>query len=223
MLSAKASQRNRSSVSRDGKPTLQLVDFSTKCYVCDMKSQIFTDAHTAYSFTDEPVSDAQLEEIYELMKFAPTPMNSQSLRITFIRTEEGKARLLPHLAEFNRHKSQSAAAVAVLAFDTDFHERLIEHFPHNPGAKDNFSDPIARAQSAQEIATLQAGYFILAVRAVGLDAGPMAGFSKEGVDGEFFAGTTMKSLYIVNIGHVAPDGNFPRNPRLSAQDALTWY
>lgn len=188
-----------------------------------MKSELFIDAHTAYSFTSEPVSDAQLEEIYELVKYAPTPMNSQALRVAFIRTDAGKARLLPHLAPPNRPKSDSAASVAILAYDTDFHERLPEHFPQNPTAKDGFADPVAREASAKDIATLQAGYFILAVRAVGLDAGPMAGFSKEGIDAEFFADSTWKSLFVVNIGHVAPGGNFPRNPRLSAKDALTWF
>jgi len=183
---------------------------------------IFTDAHTAFSFTDQQVSDDQLAEIYELMKFAPTPMNSQALRIVFVRTAEGKERLLPHLAEFNRAKSQSAPVVAVLAYDTDFHEQLPQVFPNNPRAKNNFQDPARRALAAREIGILQAGYFILAVRAVGLDAGPMAGLDSAGLDAEFFEGTSLKSLYVVNIGHVAADGNFPRNPRLSLETAVLW-
>lgn len=188
----------------------------------DLAARIFTDAHTAYSFTQEPVTDAQLEEIYELVKFAPTPMNSQALRILFIRTLEGKERLLPHLAEANRPKSDSAPVVAVLAYDTNFHEYLPTHFPQAPGAKDGHADPEKRAAAAKEIATLQAGYFILAVRSVGLDAGPMAGFSREGIDGEFLVDTSWKSLYVVNIGHAAPEGTFPRNPRLAAEDAINW-
>lgn len=187
-----------------------------------MREQLFTDAHTAYSFTEEPVSDAQLEEIYELVKYAPTPMNSQSLRVVFIRTDEGKNRLIPQLAEGNRSKSASAPVVAVLAYDTNFHEYLPVHFPHNPAAKDAHADPIKRAAAAKEIATLQAGYFILAVRSVGLDAGPMAGFNREGVDNEFLAGTSWKSLYVVNIGHAATNGTNPRNPRLEAKEALNW-
>lgn len=183
---------------------------------------LFTNAHTAYSFTSEPVGDAQLEEIYELMKFAPTPTNSQSLRILFVRTPEGKKRLLPHLNESNQPKSDSAPVVAVLAFDTEFHERLPEHFPHAPSAKDSYTDPVKRAAAAKQIATLQAGYFILAVRSVGLDAGPMAGFSTMGMDSEFFAGTSWNSLYVVNIGHAAPEGIKPRNPRLAKEDALIW-
>lgn len=183
---------------------------------------LFTNAHTAYAFTSEQVSDQQLEEIYELMKFAPTPMNSQALRILFVRTPEGKTRLLPHLAEANRPKSESAPVVAVLAYDTNFHERLPEHWPPNPTAKDSYADAEKRAAAAKQIATIQAGYFILAVRAVGLDAGPMAGFTTEGMDAEFFADTSWKSLYCVNIGHAAPEGIKPRNPRLAHEHALNW-
>ena len=187
-----------------------------------MKEQLFTDAHTAYAFTSEGVPDSQLEEIYELMKFAPTPMNSQAFRVLFIRTDEGKRRLIPHLAEMNRPKSESAPVVAVLAYDSDFHEHLPHVWPPNPNAKDSHADPVKRAASAKEIATLQAGYFIMAVRAVGLDAGPMAGFSREGVDAEFFAESTWRSLYVVNIGHAAPEGIRPRNPRLTKEIATNW-
>lgn len=187
----------------------------------DQKS-IFTDAHTAYSFTDQSVSDTDLTEIYELMKFAPTPLNAQALRIIFIRTDEGKARLLPHLAEFNRAKSLSAPVVALLAYDTDFHENLPMILPNNPQAKDKFQDPDRRVVAAREIGILQAGYFILAARAVGLDAGPMAGLDSAGLDAEFLEGTSFKSLYVVNLGHVAAEGNFPRNPRLSIETAVSW-
>ncbi len=183
---------------------------------------LFIDAHTAYSVTDQPVTDTQLAELYELVKFAPTPMNSQALRVLFIRTAESKERLLPHLAEMNRPKSASAPVVAVLAYDTEFHEYLPEFAPHNVGAKDSYSDPAKRFAAAKDIATLQAGYFILAVRSLGLDAGPMAGFSREGVDSEFLGETTWKSLYLVNIGYAAPEGVRPRSPRLSAENALIW-
>jgi 3-hydroxypropanoate dehydrogenase len=184
--------------------------------------ELFTDAHTTYSFTSEPVTDAELTSIYDLVKFGPTPMNSQALRVHFVRTQEGKDRLLPLLNEGNREKSASAAAVAILAFDTEFNELLPEHFPQIPNARDFFQKPEKRLSSAREIAILQAGYFILAVRAVGLDAGPMAGFDHDGVDAEFFAGSTWRSLYVVNIGHSDPQGQRPRNPRLSAERAIEW-
>lgn len=182
---------------------------------------LFRDAHTAYSFTDDPVSDAQLEEIYEVMRHAPTAMNSQPLRITFIRTQEGKDRLVPLLAEGNRAKSESAPVIALLAADTDFHEHLPRLLPMAPAARDSFSDLDKRVQHARFNATLQAGYFILAVRAVGLDAGPMRGFDAEGVDAEFFAGSALRSLLVVNIGHVAEGGSFPRKPHMTYNEAVT--
>lgn len=182
---------------------------------------LFREAHTAYSFTDEPVSDAQLAEIYELMRHAPTAMNSQPLRVVFVRTREAKARLLPCLAEGNRVKSESAPVVAILAFDTDFHEKLPQLLPMNPTARESFADAAKREEHARFNATLQAGYFILAVRAVGLDAGPMAGFDKAAIDAEFFAGTSLRSLVVVNIGYVADGGNFPRKPHVSFDEAVS--
>lgn len=182
---------------------------------------LFRDAHTAYSFTDEPVSDAQLAEIYELMRHAPTAMNSQPLRIVFVKTEAAKGRLLPLLAEGNRAKSESAPVVAILAADTDFHEHLPRLLPMAPAARDSFSDFDKRAQHARFNATLQAGYFILAVRAVGLDAGPMRGFDANGIDAEFFADTALQSLLVVNIGHVAQGGSFPRKPHMTCDEAVT--
>lgn len=182
---------------------------------------LFRDAHTAYSFTDEPVSDGQLAEIYELMRHAPTSGNAQPLRIAFVRTHEGKERLLRHLDGGNRAKSESAPVVAILAADTDFHENLPRLLPMAPKAKDSFTDPVKRESAARFNATLQAAYFILAVRAVGLDAGPMGGFDVAGIDAEFFAGTALKSILIVNIGHVAEGGNFPRKPHMTFEEAVT--
>lgn len=181
---------------------------------------LFRDAHTAYSFTDEPVSDAELAEIYELMRHAPTAMNSQPLRIVFVRSPEAKERLLPLLAEGNRPKSESAPVVAILAADTDFHEHLPRLLPMVPGARDSFDAEEKRVKHARFNATLQAGYFILAVRAVGLDAGPMAGFNSAGIDTEFFADTPLRSLLVVNIGHVAEGGNFPRKDHVTFEQAV---
>lgn len=182
---------------------------------------LFREARTAYSFTDEPVSDEQLAAIYDLVRHAPTALNSQPLRVTFIRSDEAKARLLPHLSEGNRPKAQSAPVVAILAADTDFHENLPRLLPMNPAAKEGFADPESREASAKFNAALQAGYFILAVRAAGLDAGPMGGFDRAGVDAEFFDGTPLRSILVVNIGKVAEGGNFPRKPHVEFDEAVT--
>lgn len=182
---------------------------------------IFHQAHTTYAFADQPVSDEQLAKIYELMRLGPTAMNSQPLRIHFIRTAEAKARLLPHLAEGNRAKSQSAPVVAILAADTDFHLHLERVAPHQKGARERLAaDDLTRAKDAMFNATLQAGYFILAARAVGLDAGPMGGFDKAGIDAEFFPGTALASILVVNLGHASDQGQRPRGVRLELHEAV---
>jgi len=183
--------------------------------------QVFRGARTAYAFTDEPVTSAQLDLLHDLMRFPPTAMNTQPLRVLLVTTPEAKARLAPHLAEGNRAKAASAPITAILAADTDFHDHLDRLVPHLPGARDRFLDDAARERTARFNATLQAGYLVLAVRAVGLDAGPMGGFDASGVDAEFLAGTALKSFLLVNIGHAAPDTSFPRAPRLERDEVFT--
>jgi 3-hydroxypropanoate dehydrogenase len=183
---------------------------------------IFTEAHTAYRFTDAPVTDDELAQIYDLAKFTPSAMNAQPLRITYLRTAAAKERLLPLLGGNNKDKSASAPVVAILAADTDFHQHLPVVNPQSVGAKDALAaNDARRVQMAKNNAWLQAGGFILAVRAAGLDAGPMGGFDADGVDAEFFAGTPLQSILIVNIGHAAEGGTFPRNPRLGYDQAVT--
>ena len=181
---------------------------------------LFREAHTAYGFTDEPVTAEQLERLHDLLKYPPTAMNTQPLRVVLVSTPEAKERLLPYLAEGNRAKSASAPLVAVLAADTDFHEHLPRLLPHAPGAKERFADDAQREQAARFNATLQAGYFILAVRAVGLDAGPMGGFDSAGVDRELLGDGPLKSFLVVNIGHAADGGTFPRSPRLERDEVF---
>jgi 3-hydroxypropanoate dehydrogenase len=200
---------------------MTLLPETTEALSADAMDQLFREAHTAYDFTNEPVTDAELAELYDLVRFAPTMMNTQPLRILFVRTDEGKARLLPHVAEGNRAKAQAAPVVAILAADHDFHEHLPRLLPHAPGARDLFADASHRSTVAEANAHLQAGYLILAIRALGLDAGPMGGFDKRGVDDEFLAGTSLRSFLLVNIGHVSESGTFPRSPRLQHDEAVT--
>ncbi|HQY99492.1 MAG TPA: malonic semialdehyde reductase [Propionicimonas sp.] len=183
---------------------------------------IFADMHTAYRFTAQPVSDEELARVYELAKFTPTALNSQPLRITFVRTEAAKARLLPLLNPNNRAKSESAPVVAILAADTDFHEHLPVLNPQTAGVRDSLAgNAERRGVMAMNNAWLQAGGFILAVRAAGLDAGPMGGINASAIDAEFFPGSVLRTILVVNIGHVAEDGSFPRNPRLGFDQAVT--
>ena len=181
---------------------------------------LFREARTANTFTDEPVTEEQIAAIYDLVKYAPTAMNAQPLRVLLVRSGEARERLLKHMADGNRDKTANAPLVAVLAADTEFHEHLPRTFPHFPGAKDVFADDAAREQAARFNATLQAGYFFLGIRAAGLAAGPMGGFDAAGIDAEFFEGTRWKSLVVVNIGRPGENAWFDRLPRLEQDEVV---
>lgn len=187
------------------------------------RALLFTEARTANSFAPTPVTDEELAEIWELAKWPPTAANVQPLRVLYIRTDGAKSRLLPLMNDGNRDKTASAPVVAVLAVDTAFHEHIPAIFPHNPGMKDYFeADPTVRDGTGRFSASLQIGYFLLAVRAVGLAAGPMAGFDRNGVDREFFPDGRFNSLLVVNIGHPGDSPWFDRLPRLPQETAVQW-
>lgn len=182
---------------------------------------LFTEARTANTFTDEPVPDEQLRAIYELAKFGPTSANTNPLRILFVRAGEGRERLLPLMNEGNRAKTAAAPVVAVLANDHAFHERIPELLPFKPELREVFAANVGmRETAARYNGALQAGYFILAIRAVGLAAGPMLGFDAAAVDAELFAETTWRSHLVINIGHPGPDAWQERLPRLDYDDAV---
>jgi 3-hydroxypropanoate dehydrogenase len=186
----------------------------------DAQDLLFREARTANSFSDEPVTDEQIKAIYDLVKYAPTAMNNQPLRIVLVRDEAPRARLLKHMSEGNREKTASAPLVAILAADTDFHENLVRTFPHFAGARDVYADDEAREQAARFNATLQIGYFLLGVRAAGLAAGPMGGFDAEGIEEEFFEGTNLKALLVVNLGKPGDNPWYDRLPRLSHDEVV---
>lgn len=183
---------------------------------------LFTSARTANTFTDEPVTDGQLHEIIELAKWPPTAANTNPMRVLFVRSEEGRARLLVHMSDGNKEKTRTAPMVAVLAADLEFHELIPRLLPFRPELRERYAaDATLRERQASFNATLQAAYFILAVRAVGLAAGPMGGFDAAGVDAEFFADRPWRSLLVVNIGHPGVDPWFDRLPRLDYKDSVT--
>jgi 3-hydroxypropanoate dehydrogenase len=182
---------------------------------------LFREAHTAYRFTDEPVTDAQMRAVHELVKWAPTAMNGQPMRVTLVRSAEGRERLIARLAPGNRAKAQSAPLVAILSYDVDFHEALPEVLPSSPKARDGFADESARHAFGSFNGALQAAYFMIGVRAAGLAAGPMGGFDKAGVDADFFPEGRQRSFLVVNIGHPAADGQFPRSPRLAYERVVS--
>jgi len=181
--------------------------------------QLFRTARTQNAFLDKPVEDSQLRALYDLMKWGPTAANSTPARIVFVKSKEAKAKLAPALSEGNLAKTLAAPVTAIIGFDLDFHEKLPYLFPH-ADAKSWFDGPReGRHESAFRNGSLQGAYLILAARALGLDAGPMSGFDAGKVDAAFFAGTGIKTNFLVNLGYGDPSGVFPRLPRLTFDEA----
>jgi 3-hydroxypropanoate dehydrogenase len=197
---------------------------STTPYVLDDAAldTLFREARTANTFTDEPVTVDDIRAIHDLFRFGPTAMNNQPLRLVVVQSPEARERLVQHMGGSNKAKTASAPAVVIVAADEAFQERLEEHFPHAPGVRKMFDDDAElRVDNARLNTALQTGYLILAIRAAGLAAGPMAGFDRAGVDAEFLAGTSWRSEYVINIGHPGPDAWADRLPRISFDDAAT--
>lgn len=180
--------------------------------------QLFREARTRNAWKPEHLPESLWQELYDLVKFGPTSANASPARFVFLTSEAAKARIAPYLSEGNRAKSLAAPAIVIIGHDLKFAEQLPKLFPHNPGAKDWFSEPKLAEVTAFRNGTLQGAYLILAARALGLDAGPMSGFDNAGVDQEFFAGTTIRSNFICALGH-GVDTPFPRSPRLSFEEA----
>lgn len=180
---------------------------------------LFREARTFNRFLDRPVSPGQLRSLYELAKFGPTAANSCPTRFVFLSTPEAKARILPFMSDGNRDKTALAPVVAILGRDLEFHEKLPFLFPH-ADAKSWFEGNDASIRhNALLNGGLQAGYFLLAARSLGLDCGPMGGFDSEKVDAEFFPGTQVKSFLVVNLGFGDRDSLHPRSPRLPFEEA----
>ncbi|MBV2152216.1 malonic semialdehyde reductase [Kitasatospora sp. SUK 42] len=197
---------------------------TTDALVLDAAAQdlLFREARTANTFTDEPVSEELVQAIYDLVKYGPTAFNQQPLRVVLVRSAEGRERLVQHMADGNKAKTETAPLVAILAADNEFHEELPSQFPHFPQAKDVFfSERSVREQSAALNGALQAAYFIIGVRAAGLAAGPMTGYDAEAINKEFFGEGDHSVLAVVNIGKPGDDAWFPRSPRLEYDQVVT--
>lgn len=182
--------------------------------------QLFRQARTYNAFLPRAVPEAKLRELYELMKFGPTSANSSPMRVVFVTSDAAKEKLSPFMSDGNRAKTRIAPVTAIVGNDLAFHEQLPKLFPHTD-AKSWFdgNQPLIELTAFRN-ATLQGAYLIMAARAVGLDCGPMSGFDNAGVDAAFFAGTTIKSNFLINIGYGdASRELFPRSPRLSFDEA----
>lgn len=181
---------------------------------------IFRKARTHNAWLDRPVDDGLLRQVYELAKWGPTSANMCPMRIIFVKSREGKERLKPALDPGNVDKTMVAPVTAIVGMDIHFHDQLPKLFPHadaRPWFKDlpdNVLEYIALRNSS-----LQGAYFMLAARSLGLDCGPMSGFNNAKVDGDFFAGTTVKSNFLCNLGYGDASKLYPRSPRLSFEEA----
>ena len=185
---------------------------------------LFRKARSYNAWEDRDVPETMVRAIYDLHKWGPTSANCSPARYLFIRSEEAKARLIPHLGGPNKEKSRTAPWVVIIAHDMEFQEKIPELFPHNPGAKNWFADPKARYDTAFRNGTLQSAYFLMAARALGFDTGPMSGFDNEGVDREFFIGQGgerehWRSNWICNLGYGSTKDLFDRSPRLDFESA----
>ncbi len=185
----------------------------------DSLDTLFRNARTHNAWQERPVADELLRQVYDLMKWAPTSANSSPARIVFVKSQEAKQRLLPAMAPGNADKTLAAPVTAIVAQDYEFYEKLPFLFPH-ADAKSWFAGNQALIDTtAFRNASLQGAYLIIAARAMGLDAGPMSGFDNDKVDQEFFAGTRIKSNFLINLGYGDPAGLYPRGPRLSFDEA----
>lgn len=176
---------------------------------------LFTEARTHNGWLARPVSDAQLRELYALLKMGPTSANCSPARFVFVRTPEGKAKLRPALSSGNVAKTLQAPVTAIVAWDRAFYDRLPELFPHGDARSWFTSSPQLAEETAFRNSALQAAYLIFACRALGLDTGPMSGFDREQVDAAFFADGGWKSNLLINIGYGDPGKLYARLPRLS--------
>jgi 3-hydroxypropanoate dehydrogenase len=182
--------------------------------------QLFRAARSTHAFTSQPVTDEMLRQLYELLKWGPTAWNGQPGRYVFVRSAQAKARLAPALSSSNRAKTLAAPATAIVAHDMRFFDRLHEWAPGSTGKEVLAKDAALAEITALRNGSLQGAYLILAARALGLAAGPMSGFNSNAVNREFFADSTWRANFLVNLGF--SDGSVvkPRAARVPFEDAV---
>jgi len=180
--------------------------------------QLFTGARTHNGWLPTEVPDSLLELAVDYAKWGPTSANCSPMRIIFVRSPEAKARLAPAMSDANRPKTMAAPATAIIGYDLDFPDRLPHLYPATDARSWFVGNDSLIEETAVRNGSLQGAYLILALRAVGLDCGPMSGFDKAKVDAEFFQGTRIKSNFLINIGYGDPAKLYPRGPRLSFEE-----
>ena len=181
--------------------------------------QLFRTARTRNAWTDRPVTEQQVLELYDLLKFGPTSSNCCPARFVWIRSADGKEKLAALASPGNAPKILAAPVTVIVGYDLDFAEQMPKLFPaRGKQMQEYFSDPLVAQTTAFRNSSLQGAYLIIAARALGLDCGPMSGFNNHAVDSEFFAGSRIKSNFICSIGYGSDQNIFPRNPRLTFEE-----
>ena len=192
---------------------------STKSLPIECQNQLFTNARTVHAFQNQPISDAQIHDLYELMKWGPTAFNAQPGRYIFVRSAEAKERLLPALSPGNVPQVKSAAVTVIIAFDSHFYEHLPRLYPAVDAKPFFEGKPAVTEVAALRNSSLQGAYLIMAARSLGWDCGAMSGFDANKVNAEFFPDGRYKANFLLNIGVADPVGIYPRGPRLDYQEA----
>jgi 3-hydroxypropanoate dehydrogenase len=181
---------------------------------------LFNDARTANGFIDKAVPTDLLHKVYDLAKMGSTSMNCQPTRYVFLTTPAAKERVLPAMSPGNFDKTKSAPVTVIIATDNQFYENMPKVFPNKPDAKEMFAGNAGLAAgTASRNGTLGGAYFMIAARAYGLDCGPMSGFDAAKVNQEFFPDGRFSANFILNLGYMDTSKLFPRNPRLSFEEA----
>lgn len=181
--------------------------------------QLFRQARTHSAWLEKPVPQSTLRELYDLVRLGPTSANTQPARFVFLSSDRAKERLLPAMSQGNREKTRTAPVVVLIAWDTQFYEHLPRTFPQKEMRGTFANNPALAEETAFRNSSLEAGYFIMAARALGLDCGPMSGFDAAKVNDEFFPDGKWKINLICNLGYGDPAKLFPRNPRLEFEEA----
>ncbi|MGE5622665.1 MAG: malonic semialdehyde reductase [Bacillota bacterium] len=183
---------------------------------------LFLEARTQNGWRDRPVTDEQLRQIYDLMKWGPTSANCTPARIVFVKSPQAKEKLLACMNPGNIEKTKAAPVTAIIGMDMEFYEKLPRLFPHNPDARSWFAgNQQAIESTAMRNSSLQGGYFIMAARAVGLDCAPMSGFNAEKINEAFFAGTPVRVNFVCSLGYGDTSKLHPRGPRLDFDEACS--
>lgn len=180
---------------------------------------LFRAARTHNGWSDTPVADETLKQIYELMKWGPTSANCSPARIVFVKTPEQKEKLLACMNPGNHEKTRGAPVTAVIGMDLEFYEKLDRLFPHTDARSWFAGDPANIETTAFRNSSLQGGYFIMAARALGLDCAPMSGFNADKMNDTFFAGTPVRANFVCSLGYGNPAALHARGPRLDFDEA----